>query len=69
MNFTAYIQRQKSLIRRRSEQSAAANGKRFSANAEKIPPAELREILLGELDGLAGLNKEERAMYAVCRGS
>lgn len=54
MNFVAYIQRQKNLIRRRHE------GQTFLFENGEIISVPDSEILLCELDSLRGLNVSER---------
>lgn len=54
MNFTAYIQRQKFLIRRRHE------GECFLMQSGEEIPVSDRDRLLGELESMRGLNVEER---------
>lgn len=60
MNFTAYIQSQKSMIRRRC-------GLSFISEEGEIISVPDREKLLGELDKMAGLNVEGRKKYGLCR--
>lgn len=54
MNFAAYIQRQKNLIRSRHE------GETFLIENGELIPIPDREKLFGELDSLSGLNVFER---------
>lgn len=54
MNYTAYIERQKHLIRHRHDGETYLIGK-----GEEIPVSDSRKLLF-ELDGLKGLNKRER---------
>lgn len=54
MNFTAYIQRQKNIIRSRHE------GETFLIDNGEIIPIPERERLLNELDSIRGLNVFER---------
>lgn len=61
MNFTAYIESQKSMIRRRSGTSFFENG-----TVINIPS---RERLLAELNGLKGLNVRERSGRDFYRGA
>ncbi len=56
MNFTAYIQSQKTMIRRR--------GSAFMAEDGSVSVVPSREKLLSELDGIKGLNVEDRERYA-----
>lgn len=58
MNFTAYIERQKSLIRSRHE------GETFLMHRGEIIPVNDSEKLLKELSSLKGLNTRER-LHAV----
>lgn len=58
MNYTAYIQRQKNLIRTRHYGEVY-----FSDGVEEYSLSEVEE-LLRELDNLKGLNKTERALSA-----
>lgn len=57
MNFAAYIQRQKNLIRRRHE------GETFLIENGEIIPIPDRDSLLSELDSLSGLNVFERIKF------
>ena len=59
MTFTAYIQRQKSLIRSRREVEPYAKIER-----EEIMPEYDTETLFGELSALKGLNTAERQRYS-----
>ncbi len=59
MNFTAYIERQKSIIRRR--------GTAYMEEDGNVVLAPSREQLLSELDKLAGLNVEGRKRYNLRR--
>ena len=61
MNFTAYIQRQKNLIRSRHE------GETFLLEKGEVIPVTDRDKLLYELDNLKGLNKAERLMRKIKR--
>lgn len=54
MNFTAYIERQKSLIRGRHV------GETYLVRKEESMPLSVSEKLLGELSSLKGLNTRER---------
>ena len=54
MNFAAYIERQKSLIRSRHE------GETFLIEKGEVIPVLDSEQLLYELDNMRGLNKRER---------
>ena len=54
MNFTAYIERQKSIIRKKHE------GEEFLMHRGEVIPMDEREKLLKELANLGGLNKSER---------
>ncbi len=54
MNFTAYIQRQKNLIRGRHE------GETFLLEKGEVIPLSESDKLLCELESLKGLNKRER---------
>lgn len=54
MNFTAYIERQKSIIRSRHE------GETFLIEKGEVIPVSESEKLLSELSRLKGLNKRER---------
>ena len=54
MNFTAYIERQKNIIRRRHE------GETFLIDNGEIIPLPDRDRLLNELDAIRGLNVFER---------
>lgn len=54
MNFTAYIERQKSIIRSRHE------GETFLIDKGEAIPLSDREKLLEELDSMRGLNVFER---------
>ena len=58
MNFTAYIERQKIMIRRRHE------GETFLIQRGEVIPVSDRDRLLNELDRLKGLNLRERALNA-----
>ena len=58
MTFTAYIQRQKSLIRSRREGEIYTKRER-----EEILPEYDTETLFGELSALKGLNTAEREQY------
>ena len=59
MTFTAYIQRQKSLIRARRE------GEIYPVRArEEIIPEYDTDTLFDELSSLAGLNTVERQQYS-----
>lgn len=62
MNFTAYIQKQKSIIRRRHE------GQSFLIENGELIPVPDRDKLLNELDSLGGLNVNERLNCMLCRG-
>lgn len=63
MTFTAYIQRQKSLIRARH------TGETFLICGDSSTPLRCVEELFSELDELKGLNKAERAgVFSVKRG-
>lgn len=57
MNFAAYIQKQKCAIRSRHE------GETYLIYSDGVVPVRSTEEILRELDGLKGLNKEERAGY------
>ena len=59
MTFTAYIQRQKSLIRSRHEGELHTEKAR-----EEILPEYDTELLFGELTSLKGLNTAERQQYS-----
>ena len=59
MTFTAYIQRQKSLIRSRRECEIVTVRER-----EEILPVYDTETLFGELSSLKGLNTAERQQYS-----
>ena len=61
MNFTAYIQRQKNLIRSRHE------GETFLIENGELIPIPDREKLLSELDSMCGLNVFERLRCALKR--
>ena len=54
MNFTAYIERQKNIIRGRHE------GETFLLEKGEVIPLSESEKLLSELSRLKGLNKRER---------
>lgn len=54
MNFTAYIERQKSIIRDRHV------GETYLLHREESMPLSVSEKLLGELSSLKGLNTRER---------
>ncbi len=56
MNFTAYIERQKNLIRHRHD------GETFIINKEGVTPLTESEKILCELSDLKGLNKRERLL-------
>lgn len=56
MNFTAYIERQKNLIRSRHE------GETFLIEKGEVIPIQDRERLLSELDNMRGLNVLERIL-------
>ena len=58
MTFTAYIQRQKNIIRSRHE------GEMLLVEKGEIINITNSELLLNELDSLKGLNKRERCEYA-----
>ena len=58
MNFTAYIQRQKKIIRSRHE------GETFLIENGELIPIPSTERLLNELDSLRGLNVFERKKTA-----
>lgn len=62
MNFTAYIQRQKNLIRSRHE------GETFLIENGELIPIPDRDKLLSELDSLGGLNVFERLRNGIKRG-
>ena len=55
MNFTAYIERQKSIIRHRQDGETY-----LLQRGEEIPVITESDKLLFELDSLKGLNKRER---------
>ena len=57
MTFTAYIQRQKSLIRSRREVEP------YSEKSRHIIPEYDTETLFGELSAMKGLNTAEREQY------
>ena len=59
MTFTAYIQRQKSLIRSRREGEPSVKYER-----EEIIPEYDTETLFGELSAMKGLNTAERQRYS-----
>ena len=59
MTFTAYIQRQKSLIRSRREGEIYQENKR-----EEILPEYDTELLLEDLTAFKGLNTAERQQYS-----
>ena len=59
MTFTAYIQRQKSLIRSRRDEEVVRIYRR-----EEIIPQGDTESLFDELSSLAGLNTAERQRYS-----
>ena len=59
MTFTAYIQRQKSLIRSRREGEPCAKTER-----EEVMPEYDTETLFGELSAMKGLNTAERQRYS-----
>ncbi|MCH5146567.1 MAG: hypothetical protein J1F61_01010 [Clostridiales bacterium] len=61
MNFTAYIQRQKNLIRSRHE------GETFLIENGELIPIPDRDKLLSELDSLVGLNVFERLRSRIRR--
>lgn len=63
MNFTAYIQKQKNLIRSRHEEETFLNEK-----GEYISVSD-RDRLLDELDSICGLNVPERAKFGLRRGA
>lgn len=63
MNFTAYIQKQKNLIRSRHEEETFLNEK-----GEYISVSD-RDRLLDELDSIYGLNVPERAKFGLRRGA
>ena len=54
MTFTAYIERQKSIIRSRHE------GETFLIEKGEVIPLTKSEVILYELSSLKGLNKNER---------
>lgn len=54
MNFTAYIERQKNLIRHRHD------GETYLINKEGVIPVTESDKILFELSNLKGLNKRER---------
>lgn len=58
MNFTAYIQNQKSRIRARHE------GELFLVSADGVYPLRDTEEILSEMNGLPGLNVSEREQAA-----
>lgn len=58
MNFNAYIERQKNMIRQRNCGQTAAEENEKCAKA-------CVERLFAELDGLQGLNVRERMFYAM----
>ena len=58
MNFTAYIQRQKTIIRSRH------TGETFLISGGEAFPLPDTEKLLSELDAMRGLNKRERTAFA-----
>lgn len=57
MNFAAYIERQKSLIRHRHD------GEIYLVRKDETLPLDKCDELLSELDGLRGFNKDERMSY------
>lgn len=57
MNFTAYIERQKSLIRERHE------GELFLLEKGEVIPLSESEKLLSELAEIKGLNTRERQLF------
>lgn len=57
MNFTAYIERQKSLIRERHE------GELFLLEKGEVIPLSESEKLLSELAKIKGLNTRERQLF------
>lgn len=57
MNYTAYIERQKSLIRERHE------GELFLLDKGEVITVSESEKLLDELDRMKGLNVRERMCY------
>ena len=57
MNFAAYIERQKSIIRHRHD------GEIYLVRKDENVPLDSRAALLNELDGLKGFNKRERMKY------
>ena len=61
MNFIAYVQRQKNLIRRRHD------GETFLIEKGEAVPVCEREKILAELDNLKGLNKAERLSRRITR--
>lgn len=58
MNFTAYIERQKSLIRSRHD------GETYFMEGEECMPVSVTEKILCELSSLKGLNTRERQRAA-----
>lgn len=58
MNFTAYIERQKNIIRKRHE------GEEFLMHRGEVIPMDDSEKILKELANLKGLNTRER-LHAV----
>jgi hypothetical protein len=61
MTFSAYIQRQKSLIRERHE------GEMFFISKDACIPVRPTEVIMREMENLAGLNKRERKPDFVIR--
>ena len=57
MDFTAYVQKQINLVRSRH------CGETFLVEKGEVFPVGERERLLSELNGLKGLNKEERSIF------
>lgn len=60
MNFTAYIERQKSFIRSRHE------GEMYFADKGEYMPLSVTEKILNELSSLKGLNTRERQYGREC---
>ena len=61
MNFTAYVQRQKDLIRSRH------SGETYLTVANRTFNISETEKIFYELDSLKGLNKRERMQYSSAR--
>jgi hypothetical protein len=61
MTFSAYIQRQKSLIRERHE------GEMFFICKDACIPVRSTEEIMREMENLEGLNKNERQSFTIKR--